>query len=109
MSLCDNFDQHLVHSSRPTKGHPILYRPIYKKKKNVNPFPIPCFHDPEINYTEKEVGKEEIACNNEFFFKTMYCETRIFRRVLIFVDFVGNAIHEIKFTTNVRSGCLICD
>ena len=33
MSLCDNFDQLFVHSSRPTKGHPIMYRPIYKKKK----------------------------------------------------------------------------
>ena len=38
-----------------------------------------------------------------------YCETRIFHRALIFVDFVGNAIHEIKFTTNVWSGSLICD
>ena len=38
-----------------------------------------------------------------------YCETRIFRRALIFIEFMGNAIHEIKFTTNVRSGSLICD
>ena len=60
MSLCDNFDQLFVHtcSSRPTKGHPIVYRSIYKKKKNVNPFPIPRFHDPEINYTENEVVKK---------------------------------------------------
>ena len=45
-----------------------MYRPIYKKKKNVDPFPIPCFRDPEINYTEKEVGKDETDCNNEFSF-----------------------------------------
>ena len=68
MSLCDNFDKLFVHSSRPTKGHP-MYRPIYKeKKKSINPFPIPCFHDPEINYKEKEVGKEEIDCNEFSFF-----------------------------------------
>ena len=30
------------------------------RKKNVNFVPIPCFHDPKINYMEKEVGKEEI-------------------------------------------------
>ena len=59
MSLCNNFDQLFVHSSRPTKGHPIVYLST-RKKKNVNPFPIPCFHDPEINYMEKEVEKEEI-------------------------------------------------
>ena len=35
---------------------------------NVNPFPIPCFHDPEVSYTEKEMGKEKIDFNNEFSF-----------------------------------------
>ena len=39
----------------------------------------------------------------------MYCETRNFRQALIFVDFVGKAIHEFKFTTNVFSRSLICD
>ena len=44
-----------------------------------------------------------------FLVMMQYCETRIFRRALFFVDFMGKAIHEIKFTTNVRSGSLICD
>ena len=38
-----------------------------------------------------------------------YCETRNFHRALIFVDFVGKAIHEFKFTTNDRSRSWICD
>ena len=38
-----------------------------------------------------------------------YCETRNFRRALIVVDFVGKAIHEFKFTTNVWPRSLICD
>ena len=75
MSLCDNFDQLFVHRSRPKKGiqHCTDLDLSTSKKKNVNPFPIPCFHDPEVNYTEKKVGKEEIDCNNEIsFFSTMY-------------------------------------
>ena len=40
---------------------------------------------------------------------TIYCETRIFRRPLIFVDFMDNTIHLIKFTTNVWPGSLICE
>ena len=69
MSLCDNFDQLFVHSSRPKKSDLDLST---SKKKKVNLFPIPSFHDPEVNHTEKEVRKEEIDCNNEFSFFTLY-------------------------------------
>ena len=68
MSICDNFDQLFVHSSSPIKGHPILYRPIYKKKRMLTHSQFLLFHNHEINYMEKEVGNEEIDCNNEFSF-----------------------------------------
>ena len=70
MSLCNNFDQLFVHISRPKKGiqHCTDLDLSTSKKNNANPFPIHCFHDPEVNYTKKKVGKEEIDCNNEFSF-----------------------------------------
>ena len=57
MRSCDNFDQLFVYSSSPTKRYPILYRPVDRKeKKNVNAFRIPCLHDHENYFMEKEVG-----------------------------------------------------
>ena len=55
-----------------------VFVPTYlqRKKKNVNPFPIPCFHDPKINYTENEVGKEEIDCNEFSFSHNVFLPSR---------------------------------
>ena len=70
MSFCDNFDQLFVHRSRPKKGiqHCTDLDLSTSKKKNVNPFPIPCFHDPEVNYTEKKWEKKKLIVTTRSLF-----------------------------------------
>ena len=69
----------------------------------------PCFTQLNKGYTHQCTATPVQKLSLCHFCYQIYCETRNFRRALIFVEFVGNAIHEFKFTTNVRSRSLICD
>ena len=76
MSLCDNFDQVFVNSSRPTKEHPILYQPIYKKKEKLTPSQFLVFMTLRLIRQKKKWERKKFIVKSSLFLHNVFLPCR---------------------------------